>query len=137
MSFAAESRQRGAPVLPLAAMVDMLFLLLIFFLYQSAQREQQLEVPVDLPPAQSAQSPSAAPPLFITIDEQNRIFLGSRQYTLDSLPGALQALASTSTGEGLVIRGDSVADLGVAVRVLDMARAAGIKNARLAAAKKP
>lgn len=135
MSFAGESRQRTAPVLPMAAMVDMLFLLLIFFLYQAAQRDQEREMPIQLQSATSAQDAAAITPIVITVDDKNRIYIGPRQYTVDSLKSALQALANQLPGESVVVRGDKTADLGTAVQVMDLARSVGLNNVVLATAK--
>lgn len=135
MSFAGESRQRTAPVLPMAAMVDMLFLLLIFFLYQAAQRDQEREMPIQLQSATSARDAAAITPIVITVDDENRIYIGPRQYTVDSLKSALQALANQLPGESVVVRGDKTADLGTAVQVMDLARSVGLNNVVLATAK--
>ena len=54
MSFATQTRERSAPVLPLAGMVDVLFLLLIFFMTASVFRDAELAVEVALPDSQSA-----------------------------------------------------------------------------------
>lgn len=135
MSFAGETRQRSAPVLPMAAMVDMLFLLLIFFLYQASQRDQERELPVQLQSASSAQDSAAVTPIVISVDDQNRIFIGPRQYTVGTLRSALEALAGQLPNESVVVRGDKTADLGIAVQVMDMARSVGLKNVVLATAK--
>ncbi len=133
MSFSSESRQRSAPVLPMAAMVDMLFLLLIFFLYQASKREQEREMPVNLQAAASAYESNSIPGITVTIDEQNRIFIGSRQYTPNALVPVFAALASQLPGDTVIVRADKTTDTGVTIQVIDMIRTAKLRHVLMTA----
>ena len=86
MSFAAQVRERSRPVLPLAPMVDVLFLLLIFFMTASVFREQELQIDVALPTAEMAQPPATtATQITISLTADDRIYLGPRELTLAAL----------------------------------------------------
>lgn len=135
MSFAGESRERARPALPLSAMVDILFLLLIFFMTASVFREQELQVPVQLAPSDSAETgTTSATQIIISIDEEDRIFLGSREHSLESLRQTLDELAQVYPNETVIIRGDQDSSYGLALRVMDLANLAGLTDVRLAAA---
>ena len=135
MSFAAESRERSRPALPLSAMVDILFLLLIFFMTASAFRERELQVPVQLAPSATADAgSSSATQIIITIDADDRIFLGPREHSLDSLRQTLVELSQVYPNETVIIRGDQDSSYGLAVRVMDLATLAGLTDVRLSAA---
>lgn len=136
MSFAAQQRDRGQPVLPLAAMVDILFLLLIFFLTASALREEERSIEVELEQTGSGQAGAGVSPVIITVTENDEIYIGQQLYTPEALRGALGAIAETTPGEAIVIRGDKNSKLGTAERILDIAYAVGMTNVRLATQKR-
>jgi len=136
MSFVSESRERTRPVLPLSAMVDIMFLLLIFFMTASVYREAELQVPVNLPVSESAQSGgSRATIIRISFDSTGQIFLGERKVTLDELGATLRSLAAEFPGEIVEVRGDQSGQYGLAVHIMDLARAAGLTDIRLATVK--
>ena len=136
MSFAAEQRDRGQPVLPLAAMVDILFLLLIFFMTASAMREEERSIDVSLQQTGSGQAGGSVTPVIISITASDEIFIGEQSYTIDALRGALDAIAATTPNEAIVIRGDKKSDLGTTEKILDIAYAVGMTNVRLATTNK-
>jgi len=133
MSFASEKTPRSRPVLPLAAMVDILFLLLIFFMTASIFREAEMSLDITLPAADTGEVvESMAIPLVITIDADSRIFMGPRELNLADVRENLAALARQITGETVIIRADESARTGVTIAVIDAARAAGIDEVRVA-----
>ena len=148
MSFASPSRDRGTPTLPLAPMIDMMFLMLIFFLWTAAQREEGRDIPVQLQAAEGGSERKAAVPIYITINGQNEIFIGPRSYTLESARTALTSLGAPIPGETagqrtarlertpVVIRGDKTSELGTTLEVLGIARAAGLTNVVMETKKK-
>ncbi|MEX0744546.1 MAG: biopolymer transporter ExbD [Phycisphaeraceae bacterium] len=136
MSFTAETRERSRPVLPLAAMVDVLFLLLIFFMTVSTFRESELQVPVNLAPAETAEpGPGAAMSIFVTITEDERIYLGPQELALAELGPRLTRLVEQLPGESLVVRTDGEARSRLLLRVVDLARQAGFDEIELGAAE--
>jgi biopolymer transport protein ExbD len=134
MSFTAETRPRLKPTLPLAPMVDMMFLLVIFFMTASVFRDQELQIDVALPAAAQAQPGSAlATRIILTVTADNRLFLGQRELTPPELLATLTELARQFPDEAVVIRGDRASQYGVAVEAMDIARQAGFTNVTLAA----
>ena len=133
MGFSAPSRERAGPVLPLAAMVDILFLLLIFFLTASVFRDQDLQMQVALPAASSPdERDSQRTPLIITVTDAGEIFLGSQPHTLASLGEALDQLVREYPQEAVLVRGDREGKVGALVQVIDLVYAKGLSDVRLA-----
>jgi len=127
MSFATQSRERAAPVLPLAGMVDVLFLLLIFFMTASVFRDAELSMDVSLPTAETASAAvGPAQQIIITVDENNLVFLGQRQVPIDNLRDILLDLVAVAPNDSVVVRADQASTTGVAVRVMDLAQQAGL-----------
>lgn len=132
MGFAAESRERSRPVLPLAGMVDILFLLLIFFMSTYSMREQELMVNVGLPASESAEAGSTqAQKVVITYDADGRVFLGERLIAVDQLETELAKLAEITTDQPVILRGDKDAKVGLQAAIMDAAYAVGLEDIRL------
>ncbi|MEM6458042.1 MAG: biopolymer transporter ExbD [Planctomycetota bacterium] len=133
MSFATQTRERSAPVLPLAGMVDILFLLLIFFMTASVFRDAELSMDVALPTSETAEAAvGPANQIIITIDAENRVFLGERAVPIENLRGILEDLVAVAPNDAAVIRADGDADWGVGVRVMDLAQQAGLTQVQAA-----
>lgn len=136
MSFSAQARERSRPVLPLAPMVDVLFLLLIFFMTASVFREQELQIDVALPTAEMAQPPATtATQITISLTADDRIYLGPRELTLAALRRTLAELVRDFPDEVVVVRGDQASSFGLAVKVMDAAQLAGVTNVSVATVK--
>lgn len=135
MSFAAETRERIRPVLPLAGMVDVLFLLLIFFMTTSVFREQEFQIEVAPPSISSDRGTSNQVAYTITIDAEGEIYIGDRRYDLASLKQTLEELHATSPGEKINVRGDQDVLYGRVVKVFDIAHQAGFTSVSYAVKK--
>lgn len=135
MSFVAAKRERSGPVVPLASMVDILFLLLLFFLTTSIYREQEAAIDVSLPGAQQGQAQRSPNQIVISIQSDGTVFLGQREHSLDSLRSTLIDLARISPDESVVIRGDQNSRLGLIVKIMDIANAAKLRNVFIATTK--
>lgn len=136
MSFTGQTRQRSNPVLPLAALVDVLFLLLIFFMTTSLFREQDRLIDVSLPTADSSlPSGGMQAPIVVTVTDDDSIYMSQKRYNLDGLRAALESLHSEFPNEAIEIRSDRNSHLGRTVQVMDAAHAAGLYNVSLAAIK--
>ena len=133
MGFASESRERSRPVLPLAGMVDILFLLLIFFMSTYSMRDQELAVDVGLPTSETAETgETQALKIIISFDQDGKIFVGEREVKQDELLGRLQALAEISADQPVIIRGDAEGRYGLLLEIMDNAELAGLTNVKLA-----
>lgn len=129
MSFASETRERSRPVLPLAAMVDILFLLLIFFMTASTMRDQELRMEIALPQSETSEVAGPTPPgIVVTFDPENRIFIGTREVSLAQLETLFLEIAAATPNETVVIRGDIGGDWGLGIKIVDMASAIGLET---------
>ena len=86
-------------------MIDVVFLLIIFFLLSShlAQRENRIDV--DLPQATSGEEdlPSTQPRVTVTVLEDGSVLLAGRPVQLAALPNALRA-RQDQVGERIELR---------------------------------
>ncbi len=108
----------------MAPLIDVVFLLLIFFMLTFAIQGQGLAI--SLPEGEETEKVDKD--IIVKIDRNNKIYLNSRQIEIDSLGAAL--------GEDLLRRSDKMVVIDSApkvkyelfARVLDVSRAAGAEN---------
>lgn len=124
-------RSRADTILDLTPMVDVVFLLLIFFMVSTTFITLESGLPVDLPQAQSPQtSISDLPTVTITRDEQ--IFLAGAELSEASLSGALRQALDESGLRVVVLRADQSVPHGFVVRVMDLIKQAGAERIAIA-----
>ena len=137
MSFSAPSRERSGPTVPLASLVDILFLLLIFFIVTYSFREQEHFIDVSVPKTETTSPKPGGTQVVITVTEDGRIYMGNVLHTLASLEEQLQKLAELYPNETIVYRADQNSKFGLGIRVMDLVRKVGLRNLKVATSKKP
>lgn len=124
-------RPRRDPVeVNLTPLIDVVFLLLIFFMVSTTfETRQALELV--LPESASGVAAEVSPvTLVVTADGEYR--LGGRTLSAAALPEALAAEAEAAREHGLVIEADGRARHADVVRALDQAGLQGIQRVRIA-----
>ncbi len=120
MGFTSSTRDRGSPTIPLAPMIDIMFLLLVFFMTTSIMRDQETAIEVNLEPTDSGRVDSSKIPVNITVMADGSIFIGTRKFTIEELRVTLIKIGEQLPGAPIVIRGDRKSDLGVTMQILDL-----------------
>ena len=94
--------------LELTPMIDIVFLLMIFFLVASKLEEADRSIDVVLPKASAAKPLTSQPAEFIIgIDRQGSYFAGAKPITLVDLTSRLkQAAADNPQGQKVIVRAD-------------------------------
>lgn len=117
-------RHRRARI-ELLPMIDVVFLLLVFFIYAMLSMVVHRGLPVDLPTAGAATT-SDQHHLAITLDAEGRIYLDRDPTPLADLADRIHHRRATEPDLPVSIGGDQRADLGTALSILDHLRRAGI-----------
>ena len=124
------------PGIQLAPLVDVLMLLLIFFLltWNAARNENELDVKV--PKATSAKE-KAAPPgdVVVNVKTDGTVVVNRRNMTARELTDLLQSLVKLYPDQAVVIRGDEAGAYKNVVNVLNICSEAGVTNVAFATAK--
>jgi biopolymer transport protein ExbD len=119
-----EGRRRSSQVPNLTPLIDVVFLLLVFFMLTSHfVTEESLNI--DLPVAESGQASKEDMRLEVVLDAEGRYFIDDHIVPPEALEGTLRQALEGRDEKIVRIRGDRAADLGNAVGLLDTARKAG------------
>jgi biopolymer transport protein ExbD len=135
------SEKKESPDINLTPLIDVVFLLLIFFMV-STTFKRDAELKIDLPEASAKPTQVKTRPLEIVIDAKGRYFLNEKQLVNQRLKTLMQTLEKLSKGnvkQPLVIRADANTPHHAVVMAMDAARQLGFVNLSIATVqpKKP
>ena len=121
------------PNLILTPVIDIMFLLLIFFMVGTQFTEDESRFDIQLPVVSDARSVTSLPdPALISVTDAGEIFLDDAQINLDNLEAQLVAMKSNYPGQAVLIRGDGSISYQQVVDVLAAVKRAGIGSVSLA-----
>lgn len=130
-----QQEEHEEPEINLTSLIDVVFLLLIFFMV-STTFERQALLRLDLPESSTAETETVPEIVEFIITADARLFVGDQEL-VDSRQATVQAAMARSFGETpdavLVVRADAEAPHRLVVRVLDAAAAEGIRRVSIAA----
>jgi biopolymer transport protein ExbD len=123
------------PTVDLTSLIDVVFLLLIFFMV-STTFEHQAVLKVDLPEASTVEAPiEQADRLELVIDDSGRMYLNDQQL-VDSDARTLRAAFEQAAGEDrtlpLILRADRETPHHFVVTAMDVAGQLGFRNLSIA-----
>jgi biopolymer transport protein ExbD len=130
------SIQNNAPGFQIAPMVDIVFLLLIFFLVTWNFSRSETELDVRVPKAREGkETRRAVGEVIINVKTNGTIVMNRRQMPPTELQDTLQKIASLYPDQAVILRGDESADYRHVVEVLDICRRANIWNVAFATSR--
>ena len=134
MKFSGRDRRRAkAPALALTSMLDVIFLLLCFFVTASVFSQWESEISISLPAASSSETPSRLPgEVILNVARDGSVTVNAKKLTLSDLGERLRKVADFYPGQPVVIRADRDTSYDSLVKVLDTCRVAGVWNFSLA-----
>lgn len=133
MNFLARAKMEEVGI-PLAPMIDIVFLLLLFFITTSVFARLENEIAITVPTAESSQpNPRQVGELIINLKQDGSIVVNQRQVTLEQLRVLLSRIARQFPDQSVIIRGDSKTDLENAIHILDTCAKSGVWNVSFAA----
>lgn len=122
-----KTHHEEAPMLNLTPMIDILFLLIIFFMVGSKFTEMESAVDLDVPQVNDLGALTAAPEKkVINVFRDGRVMLGTKEVNLDDLKAELTASHAQYQELGVLVRGDRDVPFQQVATVLTTVRQAGI-----------
>lgn len=129
--------QRDELELNITPLIDIVFLLLIFFMVSTTfQTESQLRV--QLPEASDDQAPDPRDPLELVVSAEGQYAVGGRELSdnqIETLIRALRDIAGDDRERPLVIRADARAPHQAVVRAMDASSRVGLRNLSIATSR--
>lgn len=130
MSRARLRRGRGLtidPELDLTPIVDVVFLLIIFFMVSTTFITVETGLPVDLPDAQmSVAEPSNLPT--VTVMKDGAVYFAGARVNESELVELVRTEINRSGNSTIVLRADRELPHGTAVRIMDLIKQAGAQR---------
>jgi len=118
-------RRARIEIIPL---IDIIFFLLATFVMVSLSMIQNRGIPVQLPAAETGAAVPREASATISITEQGEVYFDRERVDTDQLMAALRRLVAANPSARVFVSGDTRAELGRAIEVLDEVRRAGIGN---------
>ncbi|MCK4485972.1 MAG: biopolymer transporter ExbD [Desulfobacterales bacterium] len=128
-----KKRARIKVQVPLTSLIDIVFLLLIYFLLTTNFMVEE-GIKIKLPQARAA-APQTEEVITVYVDQQGRAFLGAEEVSVARLFDRLKEMIGGKDNKLVVIRADRAVILNKAVKVMDIAKAAGAGRLCLATEK--
>ena len=114
-------------------MIDIIFLLLIFFLMASRFEQEERDLKISLPEVAEAQPLAMTQDLIINITPEGNYLVAQQQYSEEQLGTLLEQSRRSNPQRAVLIRGDGRAAWRYGVRVMGLCNKAKIDNYRVAA----
>ena len=132
MTFRTEKKS-SAPALAMTSMLDVIFLLLCFFVTVSVFSQWESEISIKLPNAKTAQEPERLPgEIIVNLTREGRVRVNGGDMTLTELKSRLAKIAKFYPGQPVIIRADREVKYESLVEVIDTCREADVWNFSLA-----
>lgn len=128
-----KKRARYTVQAPLTSLIDIVFLLLIYFLLTTNFMVDE-GIDVKLPKANAAK-PQTQEEITLYVDADGNAYLSNQKVTLGELFDRLRGIVEKNKDQLVVIKADRTVILNKAVRVMDVAKAAGVERLALATEK--
>lgn len=120
-------RQRPAEEakVDLTPMLDVVFILLIFFIV-TAVFLQESAIDVEPPPPSNDQPNDPVPVILIRVDEENRVFVNNRASLVESVRANIERLRAETPNSSVIIQAHPDAKNKTVIRIRDQAASANI-----------
>ncbi len=121
-------RRRRAPSIIIVSLVDILTILLIFFVVSTTFKKDQPEVQINLPVSQTAtNAPAETEHAIVSVDANDEVLLDGQRLPVDELQKAVSDLPADRKSS-LALQADKKASFGTIIKVMDALKLAGVKN---------
>ncbi|MFQ3577801.1 MAG: biopolymer transporter ExbD [Verrucomicrobiia bacterium] len=120
------TRRRRAPAVNIVSLIDILTILLIFFVVTTTFRMPQPQVTINLPETVAAEAAEEREePVILAVTAAGELFLNDEPIVMEELPDRVRAIQSE--GKTVAMRADREAAFGKIIEITDTLRAAGLR----------
>lgn len=121
------TKRRTAPVVTVISLIDILTILLIFFVVTMKFPEDRASLKINLPKSSGKEGSSVVETrVTIAVGDDQRIYLGDRELPLEKLGAALKEMRVQNPASKFELKADEKLPLGVLVGLWDAFNEAGV-----------
>lgn len=128
------NRVARPPRLMIIPMIDIIFFLMVFFLFSTLQMVYQKSMPVNLPVASSSHQ-EAPKPVAITLMKDGTISIGDTVVSIEEIKPRVKQLADKADTP-VILRADENVEHGKVIKVMDEIKSAGVTKLSIATQEK-
>jgi biopolymer transport protein ExbD len=133
-----KTEQLEEPQLILTPVIDIMFLLLIFFMVGTQFTDDERHTAIKLPTASETLSVTSLPdPATVNVTSNGEVYLDGDPVGLSDLERRLAEMRQNYPGQAVLIRGDGAGDYQNIVDVLAAVKRAGVTGVSLASLPRP
>tara|TARA_A100001015_G_scaffold308684_1_gene406734 strand:+ start:2575 stop:2988 length:414 start_codon:yes stop_codon:yes gene_type:complete len=129
--YLAPKRASEQPRLELTPLIDVIFILVIFFAVTTTFVNERQGISVTLPTATAIEAPKQS--VVISIDRQQRVYWNGTRLSESAIAQKVAAFVKQQPSQGIVLQADQQTPYNRVVFVLDAIRKAGCSNVMLEA----
>ena len=119
------------PEIMLSPMIDMIFLLLVFFIISTMYMSEVKTIPISLPVAQHSENVSKSN-FNVSIKKDGSIYLDEQKIELDMLVANAATESKRDSSFSVIIRAEGDADYKTVIQLMDKLKGAGVTRFGLA-----
>ncbi|MGM9519859.1 MAG: ExbD/TolR family protein [Phascolarctobacterium sp.] len=124
-------RENKDPEIMLSPMIDMIFLLLVFFIISTMYMSEIKTIPIRLPVAQNSQTVSKSN-FNVTIKKDGSVYLDETQTDMEQLVANAAIESKRDSNFSVIIRSEGEAEYRLVVTLMDKLKGAGVTRFGLA-----
>jgi len=126
------TRKKRPLVINIVALIDILTILLIFFIVTTTFKKIEPEVEIELPESTTAQAAEEKDePIFVYVSKEEKVYIGEDEVKLDNLVAELKHRKAREPRRAFALKMDTNVPVGFFVKVLDASTEAGLPNLSL------
>jgi len=124
-------KQSFPPQLMLSPMIDMIFLLLVFFIVSTMYMSEIKTIPIRLPVAQNSETVSKSN-FAVTVKKDGVLYLEDNKIEIKQLVANAAAESKRDAAFSVIIRADGEANYKTVIKLMDELKGAGVTRFGLA-----
>lgn len=119
----------GGAAIELTPIIDMVFLLLIFFLVATTYHQTEREMQIALPDTESGGPISVSlKEIIVNVTSEGVIIVAGREISAEDLRTIVTEAVEQNPDQKVTVRGDKAASYEAIVRALDVVKASGVQE---------
>lgn len=120
-------RRRPVPAIPIVSLIDIMVILLIFFIATTTFRDKKVQLKINLPQSKAVGGVETAEAArkSITVTSQKDLFVDGNPVAVEKLAAELVRLKTANPAVKLELQADTETPLGLLVQIWDALRSSG------------